>query len=115
MIYGNLTSLTIYTIIVLITGIITASPILLLISFINILLLVYQYDKQQKEEQKRKLKEQKLKKIERQKDIKQNQINNIKQQAINNIEEKYENQELSTEQKKDLIRQEFICLMKERD
>ena len=115
MIYGNLKSLTIYTIIVLIAGILTVNPTLLLISFINIILLAYQYDKQQKEEQKRKLTEKKFNKIKREKDIKQNQINNIKQQATNNIEEKYKSYNLTDEQKKDLIRQEFIRLMKERN
>ena len=71
--------------------------------------------KRVEEEQRRKLTEKKFNKIKREKDIKQNQINNIKQQATNNIEEKYKSYNLTDEQKKDLIRQEFIRLMKERN
>ena len=115
MIYGNLTSLTIYTIIVLITGILTASPILLTIGFINILLLVYQYEKEQKKESKRKQLQNDYQKQILKKEIRQNEINNIKQQAANIIEEKYKSYILTNEQKKDLIRQEFIRLMKERN
>lgn len=100
---GNL----ILTIITLLAGITTGEPILLIVGFINVFLLIYQYDKHKKkiEEEAKKKKE-----IER----KNKKINRIKEMAKRNIEEKYIGIKLSEEQKKDLIREEFIRLMMER-
>lgn len=108
MVHGNFISLTIYTIIVFLAAIFTGNIVLFILSIVNIILLVYQYDKAKNKIEEQNKKEEQL----TDKEMKRNQI---KELARKNIENKYENFNLSEQEKKDLIRDEFIRLMIEKE
>lgn len=102
MVYGNLISLTFYTILVLLVAIFTGESTLYIISFINIIILIRNFTKNKKKTTQ--IKEN------------NNKVISIKEQARINIEKKYQNKILSAEEKRELVREEFINLMiKEND
>lgn len=107
MIFGNILSLTIYTIIVLFVAITTGIAELYLISIVNFVLIIYQYSKQKKSIERKLIQEQQKAKVV-------DEISSVKAKAKHNIEVKYKNSNLSEAEKKDLIWEEYIRLMRER-
>ena len=103
LIYGNILSLTIYTLFVLFAAIGTGSVVLFLISIINFALIIYQYNKQKISKKHNLMQEEKA-----------TEVDTIKAKAKHNIETKYKNSNISEEEKKDLIWEEFLRLMRER-
>lgn len=105
LVYGNLASLTIYTILLLLGAIFTESEMLFIISFINIILLLYQYNK---------IKSKEIKNTKEKNVINKINLKELKQIAEDTVNRKYENINLENKEKEKLIREEYIRLMIER-
>ncbi len=104
---GDFSSILVLTIFMFIVGIMTGEPTFFITGFINVLLLIYQYFKRRKKIEKE-INERK------ENELNDENVNIIKNIAKRNIDKKYNGIKLSEEQRKNLIREEFIRLMIER-